>query len=109
MGRSTRARAAIQISEDIFPIAEFKAHLSELVRGLPARGRPVVVTQNGKPAAVMLSPAEFDRLSYGARFVAAVDEGLLDIKDGRVISNDALDRVLDKRYGAPPKTKIKRR
>lgn len=35
----------------------------------------MVITQNGKPAAVLLSPEEFDRLSYHARFVAVVTDG----------------------------------
>lgn len=69
MGRRTPRAEAIQVSEDIVPIAEFKAHLSEVVRGLLVRRRPFIVTQNGRPAAVVLSPAEFDRLSYLARFV----------------------------------------
>jgi PHD/YefM family antitoxin component YafN of YafNO toxin-antitoxin module len=80
-----------------------------MVRGLPARRRPVVVTQNGKPAAVVLSPAEFDRLSNHARFVSAVNEGLDDIEKGRVLSHEEVGRLLDERFGALPKAKTKRR
>lgn len=109
MGRPIRGVAAIQVSEDIVPIAEFKVRLSEVVRGLPARRRPVVITQNGKPAAVVLSPAEFDRLSYHARLVAAVDEGLADVADGRVIADDDLGKLLDERFGTTPKPKRTRR
>lgn len=97
------------MSEDIIPIAEFKSHLSEMVRGLPARGRPVVVTQNGKPAAVVLSPAAFDRLSNHARFVAAVTEGLSDLDQGRVVSDEEVGKLLDERFGALPKAKRTRR
>jgi prevent-host-death family protein len=98
----------IHIADDIVPIAELKAHLSEVVRGLPRRGRPVVVTQNGRAAAVLISPAAFDRLSHRARFVAAVEEGIEDIRAGRVLSDGAVEAILDSRYGAPPKA-VKRR
>lgn len=109
MSRSTRSPETIHVKDDIVPIAELKAHLSEVVRGLPARRRPVVVTQNGKPAAVILSPAEYDRLSHHARFVAAVEEGLEDIDEGRVLSDAAVGKLLDKRYGALATSKNKRR
>lgn len=105
MRRPTRSVAAIHVSEDIVPIAEFKAHLSELVRGLPARRRPFIVTQNGKPAAVLLSPAEFDRLAHDARFVAAVSDGLADVDAGQVISNDELGKMLDERFERRPKNR----
>ena len=107
MGRPTQRAEAIQVSEDIVPIAEFKAHLSEVVRRLLARRRPFIVTQNGRPAAVVLSPAEFDRLSYQARFVASATEGLEDLRQGRVVSNDELTAILDQRFGRLPKAKAK--
>jgi prevent-host-death family protein len=93
----------LQIAEDIVPIAEFKAHVSEVVRGLRQRGRPLVITQNGKPAAVLLSPEEFDALSYHARVVAAVQQGLAEAEAGRLISDEELGRELDKEFGSKRK------
>ena len=109
MARSPRASPAIHLAEDVVPIAQLKAHLSEMVRDLPARKRPVVVTQNGRPAAVLLSPAAFDRLSYRARFVAAVEQGMQDIDDGRILSDEAVGEILDARFGALAKAKPQRR
>ena len=105
MGRPTREELSIHVAEDIVPIAELKAHLSEVVRSLSGRRRPFIVTQNGKPAAVLLSPAEFDRLSYHARFFVAASEGLADVEQGRVVSNDELGKLLDDRFGRLPKSK----
>ena len=75
---------SFQTSEDIIPIAQLKANMSEIVRELDDRPRPLVVTLNGKPAAVVMSPREYDLLSYRARFVEAVNEGLADTKAGRI-------------------------
>ena len=44
------------------PISEVKARLPELVTGVQDREEEVVVTRNGKPAAVLVSYAEFERL-----------------------------------------------
>lgn len=44
------------------PISEVKARLPELVTGVEEREEEVVVTRNGKPAAVLVSYTEFERL-----------------------------------------------
>jgi prevent-host-death family protein len=72
-----------QTAEDIIPIAELKANMSEIVRALDERPRPLVVTLNGKPAAVVMSPREYDRLSYQSRFIDSVAAGLADVQAGR--------------------------
>lgn len=95
----------LQVSEDIVPIAEFKAKASEVVRTLRARRRPVVITQNGKPAAVLLSPEDFDRLTYREGVISAINEGLADAEAGRVLTHDELGRRLDERFGRLPSAK----
>jgi prevent-host-death family protein len=52
----------MRVSEDIVPIAEFKTQASRLIRRLSETQRPIVVTHNGRPAAVVVTPEEFDRL-----------------------------------------------
>ena len=108
MYRSSNSTAILQVAEDIVPIAEFKAHLSEVVRDLRDRGRPLVITQNGKPAAVLLSPEDFDKLTYQSRLVAAVKEGLEDLNAGRVHTHDEVGELLDARFGQLPKAKKKK-
>ncbi len=91
----------VRLARDIVPIAELKAHLSERIRELRSCPRPLVITLNGKAAAVMLSPEEFDRLTYQARLVAAVREGLEQAEAGKTVDHEALGRLLDARFGAP--------
>ncbi len=81
----------LHVSKDLVPIASFKANASALVRQLKRRKRPFVITLNGRAAAVVLSPDEFDRLADEARFVTAVREGLADSEAGRVVSDSDLD------------------
>jgi prevent-host-death family protein len=102
MYRSSNGSAILQVADDIVPIADLKAHLSERIRDLRSRRRPLVVTQNGKAAAVLLAPEEFDRLTSQAEFVAAVREGLDQADSARVIDHDEVGRILDARFGALP-------
>lgn len=46
----------------ILPISEVKTHLPELVSGVADREEEIVVTRKGKPAAVLVSFAEYERL-----------------------------------------------
>ncbi len=90
---------AVRISEDIVPVSEFKAQAAECFRRIAESGQPLVITQNGKAAGVLLSPGEFDRLSERARFVAAVQEGLADSEAGRVRSHNQVVSDMRARQG----------
>jgi prevent-host-death family protein len=82
--------AEIKVSDDIVPMADFKAHMSRYFRELGAEQRPLVVTQNGRPAAVVLSPKAFDELRYSQRYRDAVDEGVRSSGEGKSVSNERM-------------------
>ena len=46
----------------ILPISEVKARLPELITGINQREEEVVVTRNGKPAAVLVNYTEYERM-----------------------------------------------
>jgi prevent-host-death family protein len=93
----------LRVAEDVLPIASFKARASEVARTLRRNQRPMIVTQNGKPAMVLLSPEEYDRLTYRARFLEAIGEGLADSEAGRVVSDAELRKRLDAKFGKLPR------
>lgn len=100
-----RSVPLVQVAEDIVPLNEFKAHLSEKLRELKQRQRPFIVTQNGRAAAVVLSPEEFDRLVNQRRLLAAVSDGLDDVEAGRVVTDEEQTRRLGARLGPTPRRK----
>lgn len=80
----------VQISEDIVPVSDFKARATGWLERIASTGQPLVITQNGKAAGVLLSPAEFDRLVERALFLEAIDEGLADEAAGRVVAHSEM-------------------
>jgi prevent-host-death family protein len=90
---------ALQLSEDILPLMEFKTQASRILRQLHSSQRPVVITQNGRPAAVLITPEEFDRWRESEHFLAAVREGLADLEAGRVLSDAEVETALDAELG----------
>lgn len=84
----------LRVSQDIVPMAEFKGHAAHWFRRVAENNQPVVITQNGKPAGVLLSPAEFDRLMERERFLTDVAAGVADLDAGRTVTTDELKRRL---------------
>lgn len=80
----------LSVAEDIIPIGEFKAQASRLLRQVCQGARPLVITQNGRPAGVLLSPTEYDRLCARERLLESVAAGVGDADEGRLMDTDIL-------------------
>ena len=89
----------ISIQDDIIGIGEFKTHASRIMRGLREQGRPIVITQHGRPAGVLITPEDFDRLTERERFVSAVKEGLAESDAGLGVEDGELNEILDEKFG----------
>lgn len=91
---------SLRTSEDIIPLGEFKAKAASMIRSLTERRNPLVVTQNGRPACVVLSPSEFDRMRERDNLLEAISEGMADFKAGRVIDDKQLGEILEAEFGS---------
>ena len=85
----------------IAPLADVKARLSAYLDECGAEG-PVVITRNGKAAAVLLVPYDDDdleRLLLGRspRFQAMLDRSRKSIKEGKGLSGKAFWEAVRKR------------
>ena len=89
----------LNIARDIVPIGELKPQASAVITSVREEDRQVVVTQNGRPAAVILSPATYDSLMESRRFAEALRQGLADSEAGRMVEDEALDEILDRELG----------
>ena len=84
---------------NILPLADFKARASELLSAQKQHGEPIVITENGKAAAVLVLPEECDFLVRRAAFVGAVERGLADADAGRIRDQAYVAAELAGRYG----------
>jgi antitoxin YefM len=53
---------APKLSQDIQPLSEFRANTAKFVRHVQETRRPLVLTQHGRGAAVLLDIQEYERL-----------------------------------------------
>jgi antitoxin YefM len=84
-------------AEEVVPIGQFKGQAARWLKRIGATGQPVLITQNGKAAAVLVSPAEFDRLQERQRFLEDVSAGLADIEAGRTFTTAEVRKALQQR------------
>jgi len=89
----------IRVSENIIPVSEFKARAAEWLRRLSRSSEPLVITQNGKAAGVLLSPAAYDEFVERYQFMKAVEQGLSDVDSGRVTSHEDVVAEMRRRFG----------
>lgn len=91
----------IRISSDIIPLGEFKTGISACLKKVQDTGHPLIITQNGRPAGVLLSPAEYDALVYRRQFAESVGLGLLAAEAGEVYDTEAVRKKMkEKRASA---------
>ena len=76
----------VQISDGIVPLGEFKAQAAKLLKRIGESGQPMVITQNGRPAGVLLSPREYDRIQERQRVLESIAAGLADAESGQTMS-----------------------
>lgn len=83
----------IHVSEDIVPAALFKRQQAAMLRRLRDSPRPLIITQHGQAAAVVLSPSEYDRMTGELAIHEALSRAERAEAAGQVVAHDeALDR-----------------
>jgi prevent-host-death family protein len=87
MSRKPRACATdVNVADGIVPIGEFKAQAARYLRELQAKGEPIVITQNGRPVAVVMSPSAFEDIRAEREYLEAIARGIEDADEGRLVA-----------------------
>ncbi|NOT09653.1 MAG: type II toxin-antitoxin system Phd/YefM family antitoxin [Gemmatimonadales bacterium] len=79
--------ARIRPTEDIRPLADFRANLASVLRQVQRTKRPVILTQHGRSAAVLVNAAEYEALVDRAELLDDVRAAEAEIEVGRGIAH----------------------
>jgi prevent-host-death family protein len=91
----------LDLDTDLIPIGQFRSSTAKILEEMADGGRTLVITQNGKAAAVVMSPREFDALRYRQRFVEEIARGFSDVDAGRTQTTAQLRAAMRKRRKRP--------
>ena len=84
------------MSDVTLPLAEIKKRLSEIVDGVEQRHDRVVLTRNGRPAAVLMSPDDLESLEEtldilsDPKEMAEIRRAQQEVAAGNVVTGDEL-------------------
>ena len=73
----------LSISEDIKTVSELKKNTNEIFKHMHDSGRPVVVTVNGKPDAILMGVDIFEKKLKALNLGLLLAPAEKDVKEGR--------------------------
>ena len=84
-------------SKDVEPITTLKRDASELIERARERRSPILITQNGKPTAVLQDVASFERQRQALLLLKVVAQGERDYEAGRTLTAEQARRRFQKK------------
>ncbi len=78
----------MNISRDIKPVTYLKSRASDLLKQINETHRPVIITQNGEPRAVLQDPESYENMRNAIGLLKLISLGEKDIKEGKSKSQE---------------------
>ncbi len=73
----------MNISKDIKPITYLKSRAADLLKQVNETHRPVVITQNGEPKAVLQDPESYQNMRNAIGILKLISQGEEDVRSGK--------------------------
>ncbi len=73
----------MNIINDIKPVTYLKSKAADLLNQINETHRPVIITQNGEPRAVLQDPESYENMRNAIGILKLISQGEADIRCGR--------------------------
>ena len=84
-------------AKGIEPVTVLKTRSAELIRQAQETGQPIIITQNGKPTAVLQDVESFQRQREALTLLKILAKGDQELSEGKVISHDEVMRRIERK------------
>lgn len=85
----------MNIATDIKPISYLKSKSADLLKQVNETHRPVIITQNGEPRAVLQDPESYEKMRNAIGLLKLVAQGEEDVKKGKTSSHESVFATLE--------------
>jgi len=85
----------MNMTRDIKPVTYLKSRAAELLNQINETHRPVIITQNGEPRAVLQDPVSYENMRNAIGILKLVSAGEADIREGRVVAQEDIINALE--------------
>ncbi len=86
----------MNISKDIKPITYLKSKAPDLLKQINETHRPVVITQNGEPRAVLQDPESYQNMRNAIGILKLISQGEQDVEEGKSKSQEEVFANVEK-------------
>ena len=76
----------MNIIDDIKPVTYLKSKAADLLQQINRTHRPVIITQNGEPKAVLQDPKSYENMRNAIGILKLISQGENDVRQGKVKS-----------------------
>jgi antitoxin YefM len=90
--------AVLRPSEDVRPVTEFRSHTSAVLEQVHKTKRPVILTQHGRSAAVLLDVDAYEALIDEVAVIRDIRTAEAQLDAGLGIPHEVVERRLRERY-----------
>ncbi len=87
----------MNITEDIRPVTYLKNRTADVLKQVNETQRPMIITQNGEPKAVLQDPVSYENMRNAIGLLKLISQGEDDVKQGKVKSQEDVFADLEKR------------
>ena len=84
----------VKFSEDVIPLSDLKINPGKVVGRAQDTHRPILLTSRGRGIAVVQGLEDYERTAEELRFVKAVVQGLMDVREGNTVSLEDARKTL---------------
>jgi antitoxin YefM len=88
----------IMLNDDIHSLSDFRSNTSGYLSQVRSTKRPLVITQNGKSAAVLLDVGEYEKLVEKTELFQDMELALNQVSEGKGIPHTKAHQMLTARY-----------
>ncbi|MHB0980478.1 MAG: type II toxin-antitoxin system Phd/YefM family antitoxin [Thermoleophilia bacterium] len=90
--------ALLRPSVDVRPVTEFRAHTSAVLEQVQRTKRPVILTQHGRSAAVLLNVDVYEDLIEEVAVIRDIRTAEAQLDAGMGIPHEVVEKRLRERY-----------
>lgn len=87
----------MNITKDIKSVTYLKSRAADLLEQINNTHRPVIITQNGEPRAILQDPQSYENMRNAIGLLGLISQGERDIETGKTKTQDEVFENIEKK------------
>ena len=93
----------MNMMDDIKPVTYLKSKAADLLNQINETHRPVIITQNGEPRAVLQDPKSYEDMRNAIGLLKLISQGENDVRNGQVKAHEKVFKDIEDSLKVKPR------